>query len=140
MISDGSPFFTIDRGTVGTAVALIGPLEGRSRLLAASSAPIGIDVDALLEDLAWRVARTDPAAIAAPDGWRAWPRLEVRTLRPRRAVVVAASDRVGAELEEAFGRAGWEIVARHVGPRPDILALGEACLDPQTDAVVVGIA
>ena len=139
MISEGSPFYTLDRGTVGTAIALIGPLEGRSRLLAASSAPNDVDVDAVLEDLAWRVARTDPAAIAPPEGWHGWPRIEVRTMRPRRAVIVAASDRTGMDLEEAFTRSGWDIASRHLGARPDILAIGEACLDLEVDAVVVGI-
>ena len=139
MISEGSPFYTLDRGTVGTAIALIGPLEGRSRLLAASSAPNDVDVDAVLEDLAWRVARTDPAAIAPPEGWHGWPRIEVRTMRPRRAVIVAASDRTGIELEEAFTRSGWDIASRHLGARPDLLAIGEACLDLEVDAVVVGI-
>jgi hypothetical protein len=135
-----TPFYTLDRGTVGTAVALIGPLEGRSRLLAASSAPVGVEIDAVLEDLAWRIARTDPGSMAAPEGWHAWPRLEVRTARPRRSILVAASDRAGVDLEDAFVRSGWDITARHFGPRPDILALGEGCLDPDLDAVVVGIA
>jgi hypothetical protein len=139
VISEGTPFYTLDRGTVGTAVALIGPLEGRSRLLAASSAPNGVEIDAVLEDLAWRVARTDPTAIAPPEDWRAWPRLEVRTLRPRRAVLVAAAERSGVDLEEAFARSGWEIASRHYGPRPDVLALGDTCLDLDVDAVVVGI-
>jgi hypothetical protein len=139
VISEGTPFYTLDRGTVGTSIALIGPLDGRSRLLAASSAPDGVDVEAVLEDLAWRVARTDPAAIAPPEGWRDWPRLEVRTMRPRRAVLVAASERSGMALDDAFTRSGWEIGSRHFGSRPDVLALGEACLELEVDAVVVGI-
>ena len=38
MISEGTPFYTLDRGTVGTAIALIGCQEG----LAARGAAAGV--------------------------------------------------------------------------------------------------
>ncbi len=34
--------------------------------------------------------------------------------------------------------AGWSIAARFFGATPDTLALGEACLDPRVDAVIMG--
>ena len=59
MTQDTPAFFTLDRGTVGMSAALIAPVDGRYRLLGSAAAPAGLDPDSLLEDLAWRVARTD---------------------------------------------------------------------------------
>ena len=59
MSSDPLSFFTVDRGTASTAVSLIAPVEGRFRLLASGTGPAGADPDALLEDLAQRVAAVD---------------------------------------------------------------------------------
>ena len=112
MTQDAPSFFTLDRGTVTTAATLIAPVDGRYRLLAAGVAPASIDADVLLEDLAWRVARTD-ASVAGPlQAWQDWPRLEVRTWRAPRVCLVAASAESGIQMERAFSGAGWHIVAR----------------------------
>ena len=121
-------FFTLDRGTASTTAALVAPVEGHYRLLAAAAAPAVIDPEALLEDLAWRVARTDASVAGSMDGWRSWSRLEVRSARAPRAVLVAASAETGALLERAFTLAGWHVVARFFGPDPDLIAFGGACL------------
>ena len=137
MTPDAPSFFTLDRGTVATAAALIAPVEGRYRMLAASAAPAAVDPDALLEDLAWRVARTDAGVAGSMEDWRSWSRLEVRSARPPRACLVAASADTGGLLERAFVGAGWQVQARFYGPDPDLIAFGGACLDPGLDAVVV---
>jgi hypothetical protein len=72
------------------------------------------------------------------EGWRDWPRLEVRTWRAPRACLVAASAETGLTLERAFAGAGWQVTERFYGPDPDLIAFGEACLDETVDAVVVG--
>jgi hypothetical protein len=135
---DTPAFFTLDRGTAGTRAALVAPVDGRYRLLAAGATPVGIDPVSLLEDLAWRVARTDASLAGPMDGWREWSRLAVHTGRAPRAVLVAASDEVGRWLERAFGAAGWIVAGAFFGPQPGFVDLGAACLDPDVDAVVMG--
>lgn len=138
MTRETPSFFTLDRGPSSTAAALLSPAGGRYRLLAASTAPSETDPEALLEDLAWRVARTD-ATIAGPlDDWRDWARLEVGTSPPATACLVAASEVTGRHLEQAFTAAGWRIAGRFASPAPDLIALGETCLRPEVDALVVG--
>ena len=138
MTQDTPAFFTLDKGTASTAAALVAPVSGRYRLLAAGSAPASIEPDILLEDLAWRVARTDATIAGSLDGWQRWSRLEVSTPTPATATLVAADAATGRDLERAFVGAGWRIHARLYGPNPDIIELGEACLHPRVDAVVVG--
>jgi hypothetical protein len=135
---DAPAFFTLDRGTVGTSAALVAPVDGRYRLLAAAAAPIDLEVEPVLEDLVWRVARTDAALAGSLDGWRNWSRLEVTTVRAPRALLVAAASTTGDLLERAFTAAGWMVVARRYGPDPGLVELGESCLDPTLDAVIVG--
>ncbi|MFV2064135.1 MAG: hypothetical protein ACC726_11595 [Chloroflexota bacterium] len=135
---DTPSFYTIDRGTSSTAAALIAPVDGRYRLLGSATAATGVDPEALLEDLAWRVARADASVAESLDGWQDWSRLEVHTGRAPRACLVAASAATGALLERALSGAGWHISARFFDFRPDLVALGEACLDPNVDAIVVG--
>lgn len=137
MTQDTAAFFTLDRGTSTTAAALVAPVEGRYRLVAAGSAPADVDPDDLLEDLAWRVARTD-AAIAGPlDGWQGWARLEVGTLPAPTATLVAAAEESGRRLEQAFSEAGWGIHATVFGRDRSVIELGEACLAGVVDAIVV---
>lgn len=138
MTQDAPAFFTLDRGTVSMAATLIAPVDGRYRLLAAAAAPARIDPEVLLQDLVWRVARTDASVAGSLEGWPEWSRLEVRTARVPRACLVAASNETGILLERAFVGAGWQVVASFYGPDPDLIAFGEACLDSTVDAVVVG--
>jgi hypothetical protein len=135
---DTPAFFTLDHGTVSTSAALIAPVDGRYRMLAAAAAPAQLESESILEDLAWRVARTDASVAGSMEGWRDWSRLEVHTARAPRAVLVAATASSGELLERAFAGAGWTIGARFFEPNPDIVALGEACLDARVDAVVMG--
>ena len=138
MTQDTPSFFTLDHGTVSTSAALIAPVDGRYRLLASATAPRGIEADTLLEDLAWRVARTDASLAGPMDDWPSWSRLEVRTWRAPRACLVAGSAQTGQWLERAFTAAGWHIDARFYEPRPDVVALGEAGLGLDVDAIIMG--
>lgn len=138
MTQDTSAFFTLDRGTVSTAATLIAPVDGRYRMLASAAAPSAIEPESVLEDLAWRVARSDASVAGSMEGWRDWSRLEVHTGRAPRAVLVAASAAIGDLLDRAFSGAGWAIAARFFEGAPDLIAFGEACLDPRVDAVVIG--
>ncbi len=139
MTPEADPFFTLDRDASSIAASLLAPVEGRYRLLAASVAPDGADPEAVLEDLAWRAGRIDPGLAGSSRDWRAWGRLEVRSDPAPRVCLVAASPLVGADLERAFAGAGWQIAGRFFEPHPDPLALGETCLDPETDAVAAGL-
>lgn len=138
MTQDAPAFFTLDRGTVATTATLIAPVDGRYRLLASGAAPVSVEPDSILEDLAWRVARTDASLAGPMDGWREWSRLEVGTGRTPRAVLVAASESTGELLERAFVAAGWEVAARFFGTGREFIDLGQACLDPRLDAVIAG--
>lgn len=138
MTQDAPAFFTLDHGTVSTTAALIAPVDGRYRMVSAARAPVGVDPESVLEDLAWRVARTDATLAGSMDGWSEWSRLEVFSGPPPRAVLVAASAEAGQPVERAFTGAGWIVSGRFYGPDPDIVALGEDCLRPEVHAVVMG--
>jgi hypothetical protein len=135
-----APFFTLDHGTASTSAALVGPVEGRHRLLAAASVPLGIDAEAVLEDLAFRALRADGGLTGPAERWREWPRVEVHTTRAPRACLVAATPDTGARLEGVFRATGWHVSATFFDAQPDAVVLGEACLDPRLDAVVVAVA
>src|SRR5262245_42470392 len=102
-------FFTVDRGTASTAVALIAPVAGRFRLLAAGVAPRSTDLEGLLEDLCGRVQATDRSILPDGAGWRDWVRLEAGTGHPPRIACVSVGDRVGRDLERTVTGVGWEI-------------------------------
>lgn len=139
MTLESAPFFTLDHGTASTSAALVGPVGGRHRLLAAASVPAGVEAEVVLEDLAYRAMRADTGLSASAEGWPAWHRAEVRTGRPPRACLVAATPDTGARLEATFLETGWQVGATFFGSQPDAVVLGEACLDPRTDAVVVAV-
>lgn len=138
MTQDTPAFFTLDRGTVSSTAALVAPVDGRYRLLGSAAAPVELDPESLLEDLAWRVARTDASLAGSMEGWREWSRLEVHSGRAPRAVLVAASAGTGSLLERAFHAAGWHVAATFYGPEPSFTELGAVCLEPDLDAIIVG--
>ncbi|MFN8622259.1 MAG: hypothetical protein U0869_16125 [Chloroflexota bacterium] len=137
MSSEPLSFFTVDRGTASTSVALIAPDGGRFRLLAAGTGPAGADIEALLEDLVGRVVSTDPDLLPMPETWADWARLVSVTGPAPRVVCAATTDRALALLERTFAAAGWEIAGRIVASRPDALAAAEALLDPAVSVVAI---
>ncbi len=130
-------FFTIDHGTASTAVALVAPVDGRFRLLASDTAPRGVAVGALLEDLVARVTATDEDVLVEPDAWQDWARLESATHEPLAIVLAGPSDARLGDLERAVAGAGWEVRARAVAGRADWVALADACLDPTVSAIAL---
>ncbi|HTS14464.1 MAG TPA: hypothetical protein VMH24_02280, partial [Candidatus Sulfotelmatobacter sp.] len=121
MAGDPLAFFTLDHGTASTSAALIAPLAGRFRLLAADAQPAGLAPEALLQRLVDGAVAADPAALPEAAGWPAWTRLEVAT-RPAPQLVLAAPDeRSLAAVAAAATGAGWRIAARLRGDRPDVL-------------------
>jgi hypothetical protein len=135
--SEPLSFFTVDEGTASTAVGLIAPVDGRFRLLAAGAAPAGADVEALLEDLVWRVQATDAALLPRPESWMDWARLVTATSIPPRVVCAATTDRSLALLERTFAAAGWEVAGRIVAGRTDALSANESVLDPTIPALAL---
>jgi hypothetical protein len=128
-------FFTVDRGTASTAVALVAPLDGRFRLLASDVAPRGVSVGALLEDLVARVEATEPGVLVEPGTWRDWARLESATHEPLSIVLAAPSETRLGDLERAIAGAGWDIRARAIAGHADAVAIADACLDPSVSAI-----
>lgn len=131
-------FFTLDRGTASSSAALVGPLEGRFRLLAAASQPAALPVEPLLASLVAGVSAADPDLVPDPAGWPSWARLEVAARPAGRAIVAAASERRLAALEMALAGAGWRIAGRISPERTDALAASTLCLAPDVDLVVLG--
>jgi len=137
-VTDPLSFFTIDRGTASVAVALIAPVDGRFRLLAASAMPASVELETVLADLVARVRSVEPSWLPYADRWPSWIRLEVATAVPSRVVCAAGSRSRGAGLAGAFAGAGWDVDVRSVAGRPArTLPLSHACLDRTVDVLVV---
>jgi hypothetical protein len=143
-------FFAIDHGSATTSAALLGHVGGRWRLIAHTSAPCTVDVEALLAGLLNQIRHIDRALFgeiaAGEDGadevdTRAfvatWPRLIARTTPPRRMAVLAGSRRQRRRLEESALRAGWLVVGGSAD-EDDPVALSRLMLSPTTNAVLLG--
>lgn len=130
-------FFTVDRGTVATSAALIAPVDGRFRVLAAATVPRDADVEATLEDLVARVLAVDPGLLPEAADRSAWIRLEVATAPAPRVVCAAPSEEGLVRLERSFAAAGWEIAGSLTIGEDDALLAAEQLLDPLVPAVAV---
>jgi hypothetical protein len=134
-------FLTIDHGSATVSVALIGRAGGAWRLIGSLAIPAGADLDPAIDLLVARAITADPIVaeglgiIGLPR--EAIPRLEVRSRRPRRLAVVAASERTLAGLVATAGRSGWRPVGASA-ESTDPLAMSKLLLDHQIDAIVVG--
>jgi hypothetical protein len=134
---DSLAFFTLDHGTASTAAALVAPVAGRFRLLAADAQPAALPPDALLARLVDAALASDATALPDASSWRTWARLEVVT-RPAPRVVIAAPDEAGlAAVAAAATGAGWRIVGRLRADRLDAVEGTAACLAADLDLFVV---
>jgi hypothetical protein len=151
-LTDGrqAAFFTLDHGTATVAGALVGWVDRRWRLLAATALPAGSNPEALLGLLVERIRVADPALAEAigsgPGGPRggpeppaAWPRLVASSVPTETLAVIAATERTLARLVEAATGAGWNVVAGSA-ERIDPLALTRLATRPAVVAVLVGVA
>ncbi len=130
-------FFTVDRGAASTAAALIAPVDGRYRLLAAGSVPHDADPEALLADLVARVVAVDPELLGDADGWAGWLRLACATAAAPRVVCAGTSDRSLAGVRGAFAAAGWEVAGAVLPGDAEVLTATELLLDAAIPAVAI---
>lgn len=140
-------FFTLDHGTATVAGALVGRVDRRWRLLAATALPAGSNPDALLGLLVDRLRSVDPACAEAvgsgpgtgTEPLAAWPRLAASSAPAATLAVIAATERTRARLEEAAVGAGWNVVAGSA-ERTDPLVLTRLATRPGVVALLVGVA
>ena len=142
MSSEQPVFATVDRGTATVAVALVGRVDARWRLLGSTAAPAGVPQEALLERLRRRLAATD-ASLAADLGLGSVgaaagiPGVACSTSPAPELAVVAATERVVRPLVAAASMAGWR-VRPLVLDGAEILAVATALADPRVGAVLAG--
>jgi hypothetical protein len=140
-------FLALDRGTATLAGSIVGRVDRRWRLLAATALPAGSDPGALLGVLVDRFRLADPvlaenmlgrpaAGLESVDGW---PQLVALSAPAATLVVIAATDRTRARLEEAALGAGWNVVGGSA-ERTDPLALTRLATRPGVDALLIGVA
>ncbi len=142
-----SAFCALDHGSATLAGSLVGRVEGRWRLLAATALPAGSSPDALIDLLTARVASADPDVIgvigSGHEGGRKGParlsRLVARSRPAETLAVIAATERTRARLEEAAAGAGWNVVAGSA-ERTDPLELTRIATRPGVAAMLVGVA
>ena len=141
MTSEPRAFITQDTGAATIAVALIGRVGGRWRLVGSLALPVGADPDAAASVLIERVRLADPALSTALGIDGAQPadlqRVEVASQPPRCLAVVAGSERALEPLVAAASRSGWRTVA--ASPEAtDPLAMSTMLLDVSVDAILAG--
>ncbi len=142
-MSDEQPVFaTVDRGTATVAVALVGRVASRWRLLGSTAGPAGVPEEALLERLRRRLEAADASlagglGLASPGAAAGTPRLACSTPPAPEIAVVAATERVLHPLVVAASTAGWRVRAL-VLDGADILAVATALADPGVEAVLAG--
>ncbi|MEO8228504.1 MAG: hypothetical protein ABI628_01940 [Chloroflexota bacterium] len=111
MTLDRGVRIALDIGAATASAALIGPVDGRRRLLGSVVLPAGVDEDRLVDHLVERVRAADPngaerlgldrAAVADA------PRLVVRSSPPPTLAVLATTVRERLVVERVAGLAGW---------------------------------
>jgi hypothetical protein len=139
----GRAFATVDRGTASVAVALVGRVQGRWRLLGASSAPAAVGAEPLIARLVARVTAADRGVAEAcgldrAGAWATLPRVETGTAEPPTMVVLGATDGAVASLEAVAATSGWRTRPIAIAGA-DILAVASALSDPQVTAVLAGV-
>lgn len=142
MSSEPRAFATVDHGTATVAVAIVGRLDGRWRLLGATAGPAGVGPEPLLERVRGRLASADPAlaadvGLAQAGGAADLARLACGTVAPPMLAVVAATERRVTPLAAAAERAGWA-VRRVVLEGAEVLGAAAALADPEVGTVLAG--
>jgi len=132
-------FYAMDLGVATTAVALVGRVAGRLRLLGALSLPAGAPADAVLAALTARFVASDPLLAAAlqTESSDRWPRLMARSTPPVGLAVIAATERSLEPLVAAGQRTGWRVRSGSA-ERLDSLALSSLLLDRDVRTILVG--
>jgi hypothetical protein len=140
-------FLALDRGTATLAGSIVGRVDRRWRLLAATALPAGSDPGALLGLLVDRFRSADPVLAentlgrpaGGPESVDGWPQLVALSAPAATLAIIAATDRTRARLEEAALGAGWNVVGGSA-ERTDPLALTRLATRPGVDALLIGVA
>jgi len=139
--SEPTAFITLDRGGASVAVALVGRLDRRWRLLGSLAAPAAVADDVILRGLAARFQESDPELAdvlgVREDEIELLPQLRARSVPPVTMAVLAGSDRSLAVLEDVAARTGWRTVSASAESH-DPGAMTELCLARDVSALLVG--
>lgn len=138
MTLDSGVRIALDIGAATASAALIGPIDGRRRLLGSVVLPAGIAEDRLVEHLVERVRGADPSGIERLGLERAAdaPRLIVRSSPPPTLAVLATTVRERLAVERVAGLAGW----RTRGASHDVegpIGLTRSALERDVTAIAV---
>jgi hypothetical protein len=133
---------TVDRGTATTAVAIIGRVGGRHRLLGSTAGPAGLPEEALLERVRRRMAAADlplaeALALDLPGSAAGLPRLACATGEAPELAVIAATERVLTPLAAVAETSGWR-VRPLVIDGAEILTVATSLADRRVDAILAG--
>ncbi len=141
MTSQTGPALAIDLGAATTSVAILGPLGGRRRLLAALAMPAGTDLEAMVDHLLDGLRSADPDLAEllgiGPEARADWPRLVARSVPPPTLAVLATTVRERAAIERLAGLTGWRTIGASLDPDGPI-ELTRVALLPEVAAVAVG--
>jgi hypothetical protein len=138
---DPNVLFALDLGAATSSAALVGPVDGRRRLLGSMALPAGVAEDGLVAHLLDRVRAADPTlaqelGFDADDAAAAIPRRVVRSTPPPTLAVLAATVRARQAVEEVAGLAGWRTRGASLDPDGPI-GLTRVALEHGVDAVAV---
>ncbi len=140
MTSDPRASFALDLGSATSAVALIGRLNGRRRLLASDAAPRGCDPEELIGRLVERIREADPDLASElglePSSARAIPRYVASTAELPRLAILATSERERAAVEHLADAGGWRTSGLSL-ERADAIDLAALALERDVAAIVV---
>ncbi len=140
MTVDSNVLLALDLGAATASAALIGPVDGRRRLLGSVALPAGVSEDRLVDHLLDRVRRADPALAEVlgldDDASAAITRLVVRSIAPPTLVVLAPTVRARLGVERVAGLAGWRTRGASLDPDGTI-GLTRTALERGVDALAV---
>jgi hypothetical protein len=136
-------FLIVDQGSATVSAALIGRAGGAWRLIGNLAMPAGAELGPAIGVLVDRARLADPALASAigigVTRADALPRLEVRSRRPRRLAVVAATERTLASLVATAARSGWRPSGAST-ETTDPLGMSRLLLEYGVEAILVGAA
>jgi len=131
----------IDAGAATTAVAILGRLGGRWRLVGSLVGPAPVDPDDLASTLVARVRAADPGLADAigldPAAIEDLPRLEAHSSPPVSLGVLAASRRAVGLLTGVAERTSWRVVPASPESH-DPREMTDLALRPEISALLVG--
>ena len=140
MTVDPNVLLTLDLGAATASATLIGPVDGRRRLLGSIALPAGVADDRLIAHLLERVGRADPALAEGlgldERALESIPRRVVRSAPPPTLVVLAATVRARQAVERIAGLAGWRTRGASLDPDGTI-GLTRTALERGVDALAV---